>query len=247
MNQETKSLVNLVSNLAFSIVIPIYILNSTQYPLTPETRLIIAVLFPLLYGAFEWWKTRKHNVVSILGLINVVITGSFGLLHLSGGWFALKEATFPFLIGLFVLISGLRQNPFFGKMLMSPDIFDTAKLEARLTESQQNETFQRLVIKSNHFLAFSFFMSAFLNFVIAEQTFTPIAETLAEAEKANLLNAQIALMHKRGFIGIALPSMLMLLGLLIYYFKQVEKITGESIEAYLHSPNDQKEGESKLK
>ncbi|MEY4615094.1 MAG: hypothetical protein RJB66_54 [Pseudomonadota bacterium] len=237
MNHETKSLVSVFSNLAFSIAIPIYILNSTTF-FTPEIRLLIAIAFPLFYGAFEWWKTKKHNFVSLLGLVNVIITGGFGLLQLSGGWFSFKEASFPFLIGLFVLISGLRNNPFFGKMLMSPDVFNTDKLESRLKESNQTEAFHKLVLRSNHILALSFFISALLNFLIAEQTFTPISDSIAEVEKANLLNAQIALMHKRGFLGIAIPSMAMLLGLLIYYFKQVEKITGESIEAFLHQTTE---------
>lgn len=230
---------NVVTNLAFSLAIPIFILNSTKLPFSPEVRLIIAILFPLLYGAYEWWRTKKHNFLALLGLVNVVITGGFGLLQLQGIWFSVKEASFPLLIGLFVLISGLRKDPFFGKMLMSPEVFDTAKLDETLKANNKTAEFDQLLINSNHFLAFSFFVSALLNFVIAEQTFTPISETIDAAEKANLLNEQIALMHKRGFMGIAIPSMVMLLGLLLYYFKRVEKITGESIETFMHTPPNQ--------
>jgi intracellular septation protein A len=223
-----------ISNLAFSIAIPIFILNSTKLPFAPETRLVIAILFPLLYGAFDWWRTKKHNFLALLGLVNVVITGGFGLMHLSGIWFSIKEAVFPLLIGVFVLISGLRKTPFFGKMLMSPEVFNTTKLDETLTSKGKLEEFNGLVLKSNHFLALSFFISAALNFIIAMQTFLPINEALDAAEKANVLNIQIALMHKRGFLGIAIPSMIMMLGLLFYYFKQVERITGESIETFFH-------------
>lgn len=234
MNHETKSLIKVFSNLAFSIAIPIYILNSAKLPFTPEVKLIIAILFPLLYGAFEWWQTRKHNFLTLLGLINVIITGGFGLLQLGGIWFSLKEATFPLLIGIFVLISGYRKAPFFGKMLMSPEVFNIAKLDEKLKDANKTDEFNNLVIRSNYFLALSFFISSLLNFIIAEQTFVPINELLDAAEKAQILNVQIALMHKRGFLGIAIPSMVMMLGLLMYYFKQVEKITGEGIDSFFH-------------
>ncbi len=238
MSHETKSLLNVISNLAFSIAIPIFILNSTKLPLTPEVKLVVAILFPLLYGAFEWWRTKKHNFLALLGLINVVITGGFGLLQLGGIWFSIKEASFPLLIGVFVFISGMRQSPFFGKMLMSPEVFNTEKLDAKLREANKTDDFNRLVLTSNHFLALSFFISALLNFIIAEQTFSPISETLDATERANILNGQIALMHKRGFMGIAIPSMIMMLSLLMYYFKRIESITGEKIETYFHqAPN----------
>lgn len=243
LNHETKSLLSVISNLAFSIAIPIFILNSTKLPFSPEAKLIIAILFPLLYGAYEWWRTKKHNFLALLGLINVVITGGFGLLQLGGIWFSIKEASFPLLIGIFVLISGLRQSPFFGKMLMSPEVFNTEKLDEKLKETNKTAEFNRLVLNSNHFLAFSFFISAFLNFVIAEQTFSPISEALAATERANILNSQIALMHKRGFMGIAIPSMIMMLSLLMYYFKQIEKITGEKIEVFFHQPANNTEAQ----
>jgi len=235
LNHETKSLVNLLSNLAFSLAIPIYILNSKTLPFTPEVKLLVAVAFPLLYGAFEWWQTKKHNMLSLFGLINVIVTGSFGLLRLEGNWFSIKEAFFPLLIGVFVFISGLKNKPLFGKMMMSPEVFDINKLDEKLKATSKETEFNKLILNSNHFLSGSFFISALLNFIIARKTFLPISEALNDEQKANTLNEQIALMHQRGFIGIALPSMIMLLGLLFYYFKQVEKITGESIENYFHS------------
>lgn len=243
MNSDTKSLLNVVGNLAFSVAIPIYILNSTKLPFSPEVRLVIAILFPLLYGAFEWWKTKKHNFLSLFGLVNVIVTGGFGLLQLGGIWFSLKEATFPLLIGLFVLISGWRQSPIFGKMLMSPEVFNIEKLEGTLAEKQKSGDFKLLVLQSNRFLAISFIVSAILNFIIAEHTFLPISEALNAADRANELNAQIALMHKRGFMGIAIPSMIMMLALLFYYFKQIEKITGEKIEVFMHQPAEKSESQ----
>lgn len=236
LNHETKSLINLVSNLAFSLAIPIYILNSKTLPLSPEMKLVIAIAFPLFYGAFEWWQTKKHNMLSLFGLINVIVTGGFGLLMLEGSWFSIKEASFPLLVGLFVLVSGMKKKPLFGKMMMAPEVFDINKLDEKLKLTNSQSEFDKLILNSNHFLSLSFFISAILNYVIARKTFLPINEALSAEQKANILNEQIALMHQRGFIGIALPSMIMLLGLLFYYFKQVEKITGASIDTFFHSP-----------
>ncbi len=234
MNHETKSLLKVLSNLLFSVIIPITILNSTKIPLSPETKLIIAILFPLLYGAFEWWQTKKHNFLTLFGLVNVIVTGGFGLLHLEGMWFSVKEAFFPLLIGLFILASGFRHEPVFGKMLLSPELFNREKLDEKIKELNRKADLDILIKRSNLFLAFSFFVSAILNYVIALQIFVPINETLDAAAKGQVLNEQIALMHKRAILGIAVPSMIMLLALLSYYFKQIEKLTGESIDSYLH-------------
>lgn len=232
MTRETKSLINLVSNLLFSLVIPISILNSTKIPFTPEVKLIIAILFPLLFGAFEWWQTKKHNFLSLFGLVNVIVTGGFGLLHLEGFWFSIKEASFPLLIGVFVYFSGLGKSPLFGKMLMAPEIFNIEKFNQKIQELSRHQDLEKLIKRCNVILSLSFFLSATLNFIIAQKTFLPINEALDAEAKAQVLNEQIALMHQRGFIGIALPSMVMLLGLLAYYFKQIEKLTGESIDAF---------------
>lgn len=234
MNHETKSLLNVISNLLFSIIIPITILNSTKIPLSPELRLMIAILFPLLYGAFEWWQTKKHNFLTLFGLLNVIITGGFGLLHLEGMWFSIKEASFPLLIGLFIMASGIRHEPLFGKMLMSPELFNRDKLDEKIRELNKRAELDLLLKRCNHFLSISFFISALLNFIIALKTFLPINELLSADEKSQALNEQIALMHKRGFLGIAIPSMIMLIALLSYYFKQIEKLTGEGIDSYLH-------------
>lgn len=224
---------NLILNLAFGIFIPIYILNSDKLPVSPEVRLGIAVAFPLFYGAFEWWQTRKHNFIALLGLLNVLITGGFGLLNLDGLWFSMKEATFPFLIGIFVLISGYQSSPAFGKMLLNPEIFDTPKLDTTIDHHGKRSDFEALIKRCNLFLATSFFISALLNFLIAQKTFLPLEATLDAVTKANRLNEQIALMHKRGFLGIAIPSMIMMLGLLAYFLKRVEQLTGEKIDSFI--------------
>lgn len=241
MKKETKSLINLILNLGFGIFIPIYILNSPSLPFSPLLRLGLAVALPLFYGAFEWWQTKKHNFIALLGLINVVITGGFGLLQLGGLWFSLKEATFPFLIAIFVYVSGFRGAPAIGLMLMNPEVFDVPRLKETIERRGENTSFEKLIGDSNLFLTFSFLISALLNFFIAQQTFLPLDPLLDPLMRANTLNEQIALMHKRGFLGIALPSMVMMLGLLWYFFKKVEKLTGEKIDSFMLAGTGPKE------
>ncbi|MBY0386377.1 hypothetical protein K2X05_14570, partial [bacterium] len=119
-NNQENPLVNLLAN----VVLPVVVLNKLSTK-APMPALLLALAFPLGYGLWSYWQTKKINFISLLGLANTLFTGGFAILKLEGIWFVVKEAAFPFLIGCFVLISSFRAQPFLKMML-----FETGALNS---------------------------------------------------------------------------------------------------------------------
>jgi hypothetical protein len=155
----------------------------------------------------------------------VGLTGGFALSGLTGIWFAVKEAAFPALIGLFVFASSWTGNPFVKKLFMNPQVMNLELIESRLLETGR-ERFNDLLKRSTLLFSGSFLVSAILNFGLAYYIFTDLPATLTEEEKSNLLNEQIAEMTQWSFVVIMIPSMIILGGILWYLIQGLEKTTG---------------------
>lgn len=225
---------NSFSHILFSIVIPVIILNQGhKYGIPPKWGLLIALSFPLFLSLKSWLQSRKIDFISILGLLNVLVSGTLTLLALGGIWFAVKEAAFPLLIGLFVFGSSWSEKPFFQTLFMNPNTFDVNKVEARLETPEQKQDFAALMKKATLLLSISFVMSAVLNFVLALWIFTPLSDSLTELQKQETLNEQLGQMTGYSMIVILVPSMIFLGSLLYYTFKKIHTITGLSTEDLL--------------
>lgn len=217
---------NALLNLLCNIAIPIFLLNKMTERWGYLPTLIIAIAFPLCFGLFEYFYHHKKSMISVLGLINVLISGGLGLFKLGGMWFATKEAVFPFLIGIFVLLSPYFSKPFIETLLMNPEIMKTDEIEKITAEQGTQNKLKKLIHNSNHFFSFSFFFSGVCNYFLAIRIFTPLDAILDEAKKGQILNEQIAEMHSKALMFIAGPSFVITLVLLFYFLNQLEKITG---------------------
>src|SRR5689334_6352051 len=90
-------------NLVINIFLPVMILNKGSLYLDPRLTLLVALCFPLAYGIQDYIRRRHKNYVSLLGMVNIALTGSLALMQLQGIWFAIKEACLPALLGVLVL------------------------------------------------------------------------------------------------------------------------------------------------
>lgn len=216
---------NALLNLLFNIAIPVYILNKGTAKFGPEKALLIALAFPLVYGAYDYYRQRKVNYIALLGLLNVGFTGGFALSGLTGIWFAVKEASFPLLIGVFVFASRYSESPFVKKIFLNPQVMNVDLIEERLKERGRVE-FEELLRTATLFFAGSFLISALLNFGLAYTIFTEFAPEVDAATKSGQLNEQIAQMTQWSFVVIMLPSMLILAGILWYLIRGLERTTG---------------------
>ena len=225
---------NNFSHILFNIIIPVIILNKGhKFGLDPKLAVVMALSFPLFFSFKSWIQTQKINFVSLLGLLNVLVSGTLTLLALGGIWFAIKEAAFPLLIGAFVLGSSRTKKPFFEMLFMNPTTFDVAKVQANLETSEKKEKFHQLMQKATVLLSISFLMSSILNFILAKQIFTPFADTLTELKKQEILNEQLSRMTLYSLVVILVPSMIFLGTLLYYTFKKIHALTGLSSDDLL--------------
>jgi hypothetical protein len=220
---------NPLVNLLASVVIPVFILHkfSTKAPIA---ALLIALALPISYGLWSFYVSRKVNFISILGLINICVTGGFALLQLEGMWFCAKEAAFPFLIGCFVFASAFRSQPFLKVMLVDTGALNTEDIEQKIQENGQEARLHELVKKATLFFSGTFFFSSTMNFLIAYRTFTKISPTLTAAEHSAVLNEQIASMTWKGYAMIFIPSIFLFFIILFFFFKSLAKLTGLPFE-----------------
>ncbi|MGE5087136.1 MAG: VC0807 family protein [Bacillota bacterium] len=222
-------------NLIFNIVLPVLILNKLTKFIGPLNALILALAFPLCYGAYDLTKRKKVNAMSALGLINVSLTGGLAVIGIHGFWFAVKEAAFPTLVGLFVLGSAFSKKPFIETLFLNPAVMKVDLLEEKLKEHGKQSEFHDHMRKSTMWLSLSFVFSAVCNFLLARHVFLDIDQTLTAEAQSIILNEQIAKMTTWSMAMIMIPSMLFLLGIFWYLMKGVKEFSGLSTDELMKS------------
>ena len=220
-------------NILFNIALPVLILNKASDKIGPLPALILALAFPLGYGAYDYVQRRKTNFFSILGLLNVALTGGLALSGLTGIWFAVKEAAFPALIGVFVFGSAFTKKPFIETLFLNPQVIKMDVIEQKLMERQQHDHFHRTARHSTMLLAGSFLISAVLNFALAASIFTPLAGD--DAAQSLALNEQIAKMTSLSMVVIMVPSVIILMGIFWYLLRGIRHATGLTLEEIMKS------------
>jgi len=218
----------LLSNVLLNVVIPAIILSrfSGEDTLGPVWAVVVALAFPLLFGLWELKHSGKVNFFSVLGIVSVMLTGGISLLQLDPAYIAIKEALIPGLIGVIVLISQYTRFPFVKKLLINPELLDTEKLYQALASNNSRDAFEQRMAKAGYIVAASFFMSSALNYVLAKAIVVSQPGTTAYAE-------ELGRMTWLSYPVIVLPSMVMLLGAVIYMFRQIGNLTGQSLEEFI--------------
>lgn len=230
MNTATKQNSNSMLDLLLSIILPSIILMkfSTEEYLGASLGLIIALAFPLGWGLFELIKHRKFNAIALLGLISILLTGGIGLLALDVKWLAIKEAAIPGLIGIAVLISVYTPYPLVRTLLYNPAVMNIRKIEEKLAQDNNRHTFDRRLMNANYLVAGSFAFSAIMNFILAKTIVKSPAGTQA-------FNEELGQLTLYSYPVIAVPSMLMMMGILYYLWRSIHNLTGLKLEEILAS------------
>jgi hypothetical protein len=188
--------------------------------------LLVALSLPVLYGAWEFATTRKHNFISILGFVSILLTGGLGLLHLDGFWFAVKEASIPGLIAVVTLGSLATQKPLVKMVLYNDQVINIPVVEQALDTNGSRDQFRLLMIQSTLLLASSFVVSAVLNFALAIWILKAPAGTPEFTE-------QLGRMTALSYPVIVIPSMIVMMAALWFLIRGLKKLTGLEIEKIL--------------
>ena len=232
MNKNENPLISLTFNIALPVVILNY--SARIFPnVNPIVTLCVALSFPIVYGLIDYFKNNKHkNVLSILGTINILLTGGFALLTLEGLWFAVKEAVIPLLIGLWILYSSFTEKPLMKWVVDKSSVFQTKAIASQLDSQLKRNHYETLLKKATLYLSYCFFFSAVLNFIVGVKIFTN-KHVLSNVEQQNLLNEQIADMTWISFLVIGLPLTVISGWTLWWFINHLKKITGLSLDQIL--------------
>jgi hypothetical protein len=219
-----------VLDLLVSIVIPSVILMkfSGDEDLGVTSALILALAFPVCWGAFELFKYRKFNYFALLGLVSVGITGGIGLLQLDQQWIAVKEAAIPALIGFVVLASTWTRYPLIKTLLYHPAVLDVGKIEQRLEETRHRALFEVRLVNATYFLSGTFFFSSLMNYILAKMIVTSPTGSAA-------FNEELGQLTLLSYPVIAIPSALMMMAILYYIWRTIHSMTGLAFEDLLAS------------
>jgi len=217
-------------DLLVSIIIPSLILMklSGDRDLGASGGLIAALAFPIGWGLFELIKYKKFNFIALLGLVSVLLTGGIGLFELDNKWLAIKEAAIPAVIGVAVLVSTFTPYPLVKSLLFNPAVMDVEKIKKRLAVHHSTVIFEKRLMKATYMVASSFVFSATMNYILAKWLVTSPAGTPE-------FNEQLGQMTLYSYPMIALPSMLMLLGVFYYLWRSINSLTGLKLEEVMAS------------
>jgi len=223
---------NTFLELIFNIVIPSVILmklSGGEY-LGSVYALVVALLFPLGYGLYDFIKNKSMNFISLLGFLSTLLTGGIGLFELDVQWLAIKEAAIPSVIGLVVLISGFWGKPLIAKILLNPVLFNLDLIYQTLSNHGKTDVFKAKIQWANHLLSVTFVFSATMNYLLAKWIVVSPAGTTQ-------FNEQLGEMTMLSYPVIAIPSMVMLGAIMFYVVKSVMKLTGLKFDEILNAAN----------
>lgn len=102
------------------------------------------------------------------------------MLHLGPDWLAVKEAAFPGVIGLAILISAYT---LIRTLLYNPRVLNIEKIEMKLHEHGNRQHFDRRILNATYLLSSPFLFSAFMNYMLAKWIVTSPAGTSAFNEE----------------------------------------------------------------
>ncbi|HDU8598692.1 TPA: MFS transporter [Vibrio alginolyticus] len=229
MSNTTAKKPNPLFEILFNVFIPSFILMkfSGDEHLGTAMALVVALLFPIIYGGMDLVRNKKFNFISALGFISVLLTGGIGLLELDTRWLALKEALIPGLIGLAVLGSTFTRYPLMQKLILNDTVLNLALINQRLKENDKTDAFERCLMSSNYLFASTFAFSSAMNYFLATWIVTSPSGTAA-------FNEELGKMTLYSYPMIAIPSMLMMFGIFYYIWRQVRAMTSLETEQIFH-------------
>jgi len=216
--------------LLITLVIPSLILMKLSGPedLGAVNALLLALAFPLGWGGRDFLLNRKFNLLAILGLVSILLTGGIGLLQLDTRWLAIKEAAIPGLIGLAVAISAYTRYPLVRVLLFSPLIMNVERIQESLLQRNTHDVFERRLKSATLMLSGSFFFSSVMNYLLATWIVTSPTGTTA-------FNEELGRLTLLSYPMIALPSMLIMMAVLYYLVRSIRLLAGLQLaEALKH-------------
>jgi len=141
---------------------------------------------------------------------------------------AILVVTCPCAIGLAVLISARTRHPLVRVLVFNRAIFDVDRVQHALRERGTEAAFDTRLRNGTLLLAGTFLFSAVANYLLARWVVTSPAGTEA-------FNTELGRMTLLSYPVIAIPSLLMMVGVMFYLARGAQRLTGLELEQMLKS------------
>ncbi len=212
---------NPLIEMLITLILPSFILMKLSGPedLGALNALLLALAFPLFWGAWSLFRERKVNMLAVLGLCSILLTGGIGVLQLDPQWLAVKEAAIPGLIGLAVVVSAFTGKPLVRVLLLSPALINVEGIQENLQQRGNTLAFDARLKVATWMLAGSFLFSSVMNYFLATWIVTSPAGSQA-------FNEELGHMNLLSYPVIILPSMLIMLALFYYLARSLNQLAG---------------------
>lgn len=236
MTEKQTKKENLFLNIILNIVIPTVILMkfSGEDALGVKNAIIVALMFPIGYGMYDFTRAKRVNLFSALGVVSIFLTGGISLLELDPKYIAIKEAAIPALFGIATVVSLYTRFPLVKTFLYNEKLIQVDKVSRILESHSAEAAFEACLRNASLMVACSFFLSSVLNYALARYLLVSPPGT---AE----FNAELGRMTALSFPVIAVPSMLVMLMTLFYLYKSITKLTNLPLEEIFVDPEANKE------
>jgi intracellular septation protein A len=227
---RTAAKPNPLMEIVITILVPALILMKLSGATSLGTMwaLLVALAFPFGWGLWDGWRRRKLSWLAVLGVVSTLLTGGIGLLALDARWLAIKEAAVPTLIGVVILGSAWTRTPLIRLLVFNATLFDVDRVHKALDERRNVDAFEQCLRTATMLLAGTFFFSAVANYVLTRWVVTSPAGSEA-------FNEELGRLTLLSYPIIAIPSMLMMMGLLYWLAREARALTGLHIGDMLHA------------
>jgi hypothetical protein len=237
---------NMLINLSFNLLLPILILrkgkdwfgSDLENWLEPQADdkalvgsiiLLIAISFPVGYGAWDFVRRRKWNFLSILGALSALLTGGIGLIPQATVFmFAIKEAALPGILGILTVLTLRTRKPLIRLFLYNPEVIRVELVDQALEKRGTQGPFDQLMVKCTWLIALSFILSAVLNYILARA----YVETEPSID-IDRFNREVSDMWLWSFIIISIPCMVVSAYAFWVLIKGIRELAGLALEDIL--------------
>ncbi|MBQ4358141.1 MAG: hypothetical protein II766_02040 [Paludibacteraceae bacterium] len=190
--------------------------------------LVVALAFPVFFFVYAWIKYKQTDIIAILGIIGVLITGVVGLFELSSQWLAIKDGVIPLLLGILILMSLLSKRPLLEKMVCDEQIMDRPRVDAALLTLDRKDDFKHLFRVTTILFFLSFVVSAVTHYLLAVYILVDEMPT----------NEQIGELMYLKYPYCVVPFAICIIGTVLYFFHRLCRITGMELDEIFPSRDE---------
>ena len=234
-NIKENPLLSLIANIFFPVMIlkngESWLQNYNQYfHLEIQAfTFLIALLFPFTYFFFDLYNRKNINFISILGFVNVLLTGGIGIFGEKYGLtrtsFILKEGLMPLIIGSFLIVLSKFKKQTFDKMILNKALFDVEKIK----EDQNSENLNKIdtfTTEAGYYFIAGFFISSIIQFILA---YLIVTDNPGDPG----FNEQVSTMTWVSYIAVLGPTIIIVGKGYLNLINGIERLTGLKKEDFL--------------